>query len=867
MDGRAFEAILIKCSRQGASLPNMDGAPAVPLDLPRLHLVQAVARGPAPRDPLLDEIVANHSAERPALEKLWGELQRRGALLTETDAKAARVAHGRQRYGVVSPDPAPAPADPSGPLVLVAPFMVRAVPEGFEWVHHDGRVVRFTAEELLASLTFATPASPTSAFEAQREALGPRALRQSRFDELLGELAAVSLLRPPRAGDDKEIRTTSGVAMPRIAPNHHELILAASERVAREHEQTIGADERVRVHFVNTVWTVAPAALGFLLGFAREHESGRLQQHYDLHPQLLMDARMVEQYAERGGIFLFSNYIWNHRENLALSARIKKINPFAVTVHGGPDTPGYPEDCERHLREAPHVDVAVRGEGELTFAEVLSALVGHVGRGAPDFSPLRDVSGVAFLLNDEFVRTPDRPRIADLDTIPSPILAGLFDPFIQAGPGTAIVLESNRGCPFGCTFCDWGSATRSKIRKFDLDRVYAELEWCARNEVWSCVLADANFGIFPRDVEIAEKIAALKRQHGYPGFFGTNYTKNGTRNLSKIIETLSDVGILAEGKISLQTHDTSTLVTIRRKNIKLSSYDELGREFEKRKLPMSVELMMGLPGSTVDSLLRDLQDCIDRDVRAHVYSTVLLANSPMNDPEYRAEQGIVAKPGEEIREARTFTREDWQSMVRLSRAYLLFDFFGVLRQLATYVRAETGVTEVEFYDAVVRASREQRGRWPMLAATLEITPSHMIPPAGWRPFLDDVVDFAVSSLGVPNDAALDSAATAQLALLPARERTFPARHELPHDYVAWHAAVRRERSEERVGWEQRVPRLRSLPPGVLTVTDPNGVCNDPTSGTMLSRNMQAGIWELGSNLARNFVRANASVPATAGAAE
>ena len=34
------------------------------------------------------------------------------------------------------------------------------------------------------------------------------------------------------------------------------------------------------------------------------------------------------------------------------------------------------------------------------------------------------------------------------------------------------MLESNRGCPYGCTFCDWGSATLSKVRNFDLDRVY-----------------------------------------------------------------------------------------------------------------------------------------------------------------------------------------------------------------------------------------------------------------------------------------------------------------------------------------------------------------------------------------------------------
>ena len=78
------------------------------------------------------------------------------------------------------------------------------------------------------------------------------------------------------------------------------------------------------------------------------------------------------------------------------------------------------------------------------------------------------------------------------------------------------ILETNRGCPYGCTFCDWGSATQSRIRKFDLDRVFAELEWCATHKVHQVFLADANFGIFERDVEIAEKVAELKLEHGYP---------------------------------------------------------------------------------------------------------------------------------------------------------------------------------------------------------------------------------------------------------------------------------------------------------------------------------------------------------------
>ena len=49
-------------------------------------------------------------------------------------------------------------------------------------------------------------------------------------------------------------------------------------------------------------------------------------------------------------------------------------------------------------------------------------------------------------------------------------------------------------------------------------------------------LADANFGIFERDVEIAEKVAELKASYGYPNCCPTNYAKNTMKHLKKIVE-------------------------------------------------------------------------------------------------------------------------------------------------------------------------------------------------------------------------------------------------------------------------------------------------------------------------------------------
>src|SRR5439155_22402978 len=118
----------------------------------------------------------------------------------------------------------------------------------------------------------------------------------------------------------------------------------------------------------------------------------------------------------------------------------------------------------------------------------------------------------SFHAGDRVVHTPDRERLKDLDVIPSPILSNLF----LAYEGTPLgIIETNRGCPYSCTFCDWGSNIASKIRKFSIERVFAELEWCAQHQIAGVMCADANFGVFERDVEIAQKVADLKRQYGF----------------------------------------------------------------------------------------------------------------------------------------------------------------------------------------------------------------------------------------------------------------------------------------------------------------------------------------------------------------
>ena len=98
-----------------------------------------------------------------------------------------------------------------------------------------------------------------------------------------------------------------------------------------------------------------------------------------------------------------------------------------------------------------------------------------------DAELLEDVKGITFRPagDAQITRTAARVRMKDPNTIPSPYLQGLFDGY--DGRVEAAIIESNRGCPFGCTFCDWGSATNQKVRKYDMDRAKAEIDWIGQN--------------------------------------------------------------------------------------------------------------------------------------------------------------------------------------------------------------------------------------------------------------------------------------------------------------------------------------------------------------------------------------------------
>lgn len=329
----------------------------------------------------------------------------------------------------------------------------------------------------------------------------------------------------------------------------------------------------------------------------------------------------------------FSTYVWNAQISLEIARRLKLRRPDMLIIFGGPHVPDQPEEF---LRAHRFIDVAVHNEGEKIFLRLL------------EMYPSRDwasVPGVSFVAPDgSFTRNPNGDRFRDLDEVPSPFLDGALDAVVAANPGETWIglWETNRGCPFQCTFCDWGSATAGKVTKFGMDRLIAEVDWFSRHKIEYIFCCDANFGIQKRDVEIAEYVAKVKAETGYPVALSVQNTKNATERAYLTQKILSDAGLNKGVALSMQSVDMTTLQAIKRDNISLDTYMELQRRFTRDKVETYSDLILGLPGETYDSFVEGVRLLIEtgQHNRIQFNNLSILPNAEMGAPAYQKKYGM-----------------------------------------------------------------------------------------------------------------------------------------------------------------------------------------------------------------------------------
>lgn len=412
-----------------------------------------------------------------------------------------------------------------------------------------------------------------------------------------------------------------------------------------------------------------------------------------------------------------SCYTWNWETQLGIAQRVKARYPRCLVVAGGPH-PDY-RSADFFARH-PYLDAVAVKDGEITFRNILERVV----EGCAD---LRDVRGLYLRDDDGRPVSTGEPEVpTKFDFSPYVDQTAYYERFVaRFDPGRLLAtLETNRGCPYSCNFCDWGSNTMSKVRQFDLERVEAEVDWLCRLGIEGIMVADANFGMFDRDLRIADCLNDLRTKHGGPRFVTYSPAKNHPDRTREIARRFAATGIASTFTVAIQHTRAEVLASADRSNIPVERQREAGQAIAALGIPTSVQLIVGLPGDTPEAWRSCLTDVMDWGLHDHyqIFNYALLPNAPAAEPEFRErwqldtirrwtprtwggerhpEEYDALFPVDILVASRSFTREDWIQMRAWAAFVRALHTTGLTRLIALYLHFSHGHTYREVYDAII----------------------------------------------------------------------------------------------------------------------------------------------------------------------
>jgi len=380
-------------------------------------------------------------------------------------------------------------------------------------------------------------------------------------------------------------------------------------------------------HTGNGVATEAmPLNVGLVAAHALQRFGAMIQVSLFKYPADLEAALRLEPPDVLG----CSNYVWNSNLSYHFVRLLRSLRPEALTIFGGTNYPFDGDSQARFLMARPELDMHVFYEGELAFANIIERRLGSASRKATFDQP---IAGVQFLARGTSQLMSGAPvgRVKLLDTLPSPYVTGLMDKFFD-GVLTPLV-ETARGCPFKCNFCNAGDDYFTKVNQFSDDYIREEFTYIARKASRSGVrhvtLADNNFGMIPRDARTAELLCALQAEHGWPQSVSAWTGKNSKERVIDVTRLLGDTLSIS---MSVQSLDDKVLRLIKRDNIKLDHYRKIADELNAQGRPQHAEVIMPLPGETIASHLAGLRELLDSNVsRVFSHTLQMLHGTPYKD--------------------------------------------------------------------------------------------------------------------------------------------------------------------------------------------------------------------------------------------
>lgn len=306
-----------------------------------------------------------------------------------------------------------------------------------------------------------------------------------------------------------------------------------------------------------------------------------------------MEQILQDIYKRKPDVIGFSCYIWNISYVKVILADIKKVLPDVKIWAGGPEVSYH---GEAFWKEEPAVDLVMMGEGEITFAHFLKALL--------EGEDLKQVPGLMVRNADGTFTDTGFRQVMDMSQIPFPY--AFMD--MKELEHRIIYYESSRGCPFSCAYCL--SSIDKKLRFRSLDLVLPELEWFLQAKVPQVKFVDRTFN--------------CKKSHAMAIWQYIRDHDNGVTNFHfEIAADLLDKDELdllstmrpglVQLEIGVQSTNEKTLEAIRRKT-DIEEIREITETINSwHNIHQHLDLIAGLPWEDLESFKKSFNDVYEME--------------------------------------------------------------------------------------------------------------------------------------------------------------------------------------------------------------------------------------------------------------
>ncbi len=334
-----------------------------------------------------------------------------------------------------------------------------------------------------------------------------------------------------------------------------------------------------------------PLSLGYVKSYALDNLQFPVTINLFKDPEDFVNSVLKE----KPDVVGFANYGWNYELNKITGEFLKsKLKDSTIFLAGGPNIDEDPKLIKKYLEDNLFLDFYISDGGEKPFTDLLECIFNK------DFKELPN--NIIKLENGKVVQTEKNKLVKNINDISSPYLSGVLDEFLTLN--MIPLFESNRGCPFKCTFCAWGSASKNLVGRMPLDITIEEIRYVGkRSKANNWIFCDANFGMLDRDIEIAKEIRKIKDKYGYPNKCHMWLSKNTDDRNVEIANILKDMIVPV---MALQSLNDTVLENIKRKNISSETYLKYQQKFKKIGQRTYSDLIVPLPGETIKSHLSGL---------------------------------------------------------------------------------------------------------------------------------------------------------------------------------------------------------------------------------------------------------------------